>query len=57
VWLLIFWAIIIGLGILHGLVILAMLRANWLFSQADRDADHAFEEYLQEQQHAQRRSA
>jgi len=53
----ILWTIIIGFGFLHLLIVLAMVRANWLFSQADRDAERAFEEYRQEQQRAQRRSA
>jgi hypothetical protein len=52
------WAILIGLGgIVHLLIILAMLRANWLFAQADHDAEHAFEDYLHDHQQAQRRSA
>lgn len=52
------WVILIGLGgLAHLLIILAMLRANWLFSQADHDAEHAFNEYIHEHQQAQRRSA
>ena len=53
----ILWTIVIGLGLVHLLIIVAMVRANWLFSQSDHDAEHAFEEYMQERQQVQRRSA
>jgi len=53
----IFWTIIIALGLLHFAIIVAMVRANWLFKQSDHDAERAFEEYLREQHPPHRKSA
>jgi multisubunit Na+/H+ antiporter MnhC subunit len=53
----ILWTIVIGLGLLHFVIIVAMVRANWLFTQSDHDAERAFEDYLRERQPPQRKSA
>ena len=52
-----FWMILAGLGLLYLLFVLAVLRANWFFTQADREAERAFDQYMREQSQPQRKSA
>lgn len=51
------WMILAALVLLYLLFVLAVLRANWFVTQADREAERAFDQYMRERSQPQRKSA